>query len=133
MWSCDAAAARRLRTVGLTPSFRRTTLARKLGGMVMIGNFVALDERFKALVPERGSLQMLYQGTFTEGPVWFVDLKMLLGSDIMSNRMLRWAPGGRGEVFRGDSRHANGNTRDGAGRVVTCEHSGRRVTRTEAD
>ena len=119
---------------GLTRFFRRTTLARRLGGSVMIGDFVTLDERFGALVPERGSIQMLHnQGTFTEGPVWFGDLQMLFWSDIMSNRMLRWTPDGQGGVFRGDSRHANGNTRDREGRLVTCEHSRRRVTRTEAD
>jgi gluconolactonase len=47
--------------------------------------------------------------------------------------MLSWTPDGHVSVFRENARHANGNTRDRQGRLVTCEHSGRRVTRTEAD
>jgi gluconolactonase len=100
----------------------------------VIGDLVALDERFRVLVPELASIRMLHdQGTFTEGPVWFADLQLLLWSDIPNNRLLRWTPDGQGGVFRENSRHANGNTRDCEGRLVTCEHSGRRVTRTEAD
>ncbi len=60
----------------------------------------------------------------------------LIWSDIPNNRMLRWVPDGlRGSVsvFRTDSNYSNGNTRDREGRLVTCEHGGRRVTRTEAD
>ena len=60
----------------------------------------------------------------------------LIWSDIPNNRMLRWVPDGlRGSVsvFRTNSNYSNGNTRDREGRLVTCEHGGRRVTRTEHD
>jgi gluconolactonase len=69
-----------------------------------------------------------------EGPVWFGDGRFLLWSDIPNNAMMRWdeATGTVGP-FRSPSGYANGNTRDRQGRLVTCEHGGRRVTRTEYD
>ena len=58
----------------------------------------------------------------------------LVWSDIPNNRMLRWEEGtGAVTEFRKPSNNANGNTRDRQGRIVTCEHGGRRVTRTEHD
>jgi gluconolactonase len=71
---------------------------------------------------------------WVEGPVWFGDHDCLLFSDIPSDRIHRWdARTGQVSVFREPSGNANGNTRDGQGRLVTCEHRGRRVTRTEHD
>ena len=69
-----------------------------------------------------------------EGPVWFGDGRYLLWSDIPNNRILKWEEEtGAVSVFRRPSAYANGNTRDRQGRLVTCEHLGRRVTRTEYD
>ncbi|GJD51485.1 Gluconolactonase [Methylobacterium crusticola] len=69
-----------------------------------------------------------------EGPVWFGDGRYLLWSDIPNNRILRLdEESGAVGVFRRPSNFANGNTRDRQGRLVTCEHGGRRVTRTEYD
>jgi gluconolactonase len=69
-----------------------------------------------------------------EGPVWFGDGRYLLWSDIPNNRILKWEEEtGQVSVFRRPSNYANGNTRDRQGRLVTCEHGGRRVTRTEYD
>jgi gluconolactonase len=71
---------------------------------------------------------------WSEGPVWFGDGRYLLWSDIPNNRILKWEEEtGRVSVFRKPSSYANGNTRDRQGRLVTCEHGGRRVTRTEYD
>ncbi len=71
---------------------------------------------------------------WSEGPVWFGDGRYVLWSDIPNNRIMRWdEASGAVSVFRHPSNHANGNTRDRQGRLVTCEHSGRRVTRTEYD
>jgi gluconolactonase len=66
--------------------------------------------------------------------VWFGDGRYLLWSDIPNDRILKWEEE-TGEicVFRRPSAFANGNTRDRQGRLVTCEHGGRRVTRTEHD
>ena len=69
-----------------------------------------------------------------EGPVWFGDGRYLLWSDIPNNRILKWEEEtGQVSAFRKPSNYANGNTRDRQGRLVTCEHGGRRVTRTEYD
>ena len=69
---------------------------------------------------------------WAEGPVWFGDARHLLVSDIPNNRILKWEEEtGALSVFRRPSNYANGNTRDRQGRLVTCEHGSRRVTRTE--
>jgi gluconolactonase len=69
-----------------------------------------------------------------EGPVWFGDGRYLLWSDIPNNRIMRWEEEtGRVSVFRKPSNNANGNTRDRQGRLLTCEHDTRRVSRTEID
>ena len=69
-----------------------------------------------------------------EGPVWFGDGRYLLWSDIPNNRIMRWdEETGAVSVFRKPSNYSNGNTRDRQGRLVTCEHDTRRVTRTEYD
>jgi gluconolactonase len=71
---------------------------------------------------------------WAEGPVWFGDMKCLLWSDVPGDCMWRWdEETGAVGVWRKPSGHANGNTRDRQGRLVTCEHSGRRVSRTEPD
>src|SRR5688572_14527315 len=71
---------------------------------------------------------------WAEGPVWLGDTRSLLWSDIPNNRILRWdEETGTVSAFRKPSNNANGNTRDRQGRIVTCEHGGRRVTRTEHD
>ncbi|WDD90932.1 SMP-30/gluconolactonase/LRE family protein [Burkholderia sp. FERM BP-3421] len=94
-----------------------------------------LDPRFEALRHAAASVECLYQGArWSEGPVWFGDGRFLLWSDIPNNRILRWdEPSGAVSVFRQPSDNANGNTRDRMGRLVTCEHLTRRVTRTEYD
>ena len=69
-----------------------------------------------------------------EGPVWFGDGRYLLWSDIPNDRILKWEEETECvSVFRKPSNYANGNTRDRQGRLVTCEHGGRRVMRTEYD
>jgi gluconolactonase len=71
---------------------------------------------------------------WAEGPVWFGDGRFLLWSDIPNNRMMKWEEEtGAVSVFRKPSNNANGNARDRQGRLITCEHDARRVTRTEYD
>ena len=96
------------------------------------------DDRFLHLTVGSSSLEKLYSGCrWAEGPVWFNDLGCLLWSDIPNQRILRYADTpleGHGvSVFRSPSNFANGHTRDGQGRLVSCEHGSRRVTRTEID
>src|SRR5262245_52605732 len=71
---------------------------------------------------------------WTEGPIYFGDGRYLLWSDIPNNRIMRWdEETGAVSVFRKPSGFANGNTRDRQGRLLSCEHGQRRVTRTEYD
>lgn len=71
---------------------------------------------------------------WAEGPVYFRDGGYLLFSDIPNNRIMRWLEeDGHLSVFRAPSNYSNGNTRDRQGRLLTCEHDSRRVTRTEHD
>ena len=71
---------------------------------------------------------------WAEGPVWLGDTRSLVWSDIPNNRMLRWdEETGATSVFRKPSNYANGHTRDRQGRIVSCEHGGRRISRTEHD
>jgi gluconolactonase len=94
-----------------------------------------LDERFRRYHLPLASVERLFTGLrWAEGPVWFGDHRSLLVSDIPNNRVLRWDDeSGAVGVFRRPSNNTNGNTRDRQGRLVSCEHLTRRVTRTEAD
>ena len=94
-----------------------------------------LDPSFLKYRPNIVGVERLATGmTWSEGPVWFGDGRYLLWSDTPNNRIMRWdeATGAVG-VFRSPSNQANGNTRDRQGRLITCEHRTRRVTRTEYD
>jgi gluconolactonase len=92
------------------------------------------DDRFRRLIVPTSSLEELYSDCrWAEGPVWFADLGCLIWSDIPNERMLRWVESGGVSIFRSSSNFANGNTRDRQGRLVSCEHGTRRVTRTEID
>jgi gluconolactonase len=94
-----------------------------------------VDERFRSLVVEHEVVERLWTGgRWLEGPVWFGDGRYLLFSDIPNNRMMCWSEvTGAVTTFRRPSDNSNGNTRDRQGRLVTCEHLTRRVTRTEHD
>ena len=94
-----------------------------------------LDERFTKYRIGNAVVERLFTGCrWAEGPVWFGDARCLIWSDIPNNRMLRWnEESGEVSVYRSPAHHTNGNTRDRQGRLVSCEHTGRRVTRTEHD
>jgi gluconolactonase len=71
---------------------------------------------------------------WSEGPVWFGDGRFVLWSDIPNDRILKWEEEtGAVSIFRKPSNFANGHTRDRQGRLIGCEHGGRRVVRTEYD
>jgi len=96
---------------------------------------ITLDPRFDRVKPPmNAAVERLFTGRWSEGPVWVGDGRFLLWSDIPNNRILKWEEEtGAVTVFRKPSNNANGNTRDRQGRLVTCEHLTRRVTRTEHD
>ena len=92
-----------------------------------------LDKRFKR--QGNAAIERIAHGfRWAEGPVYFRDGGYLLWSDIPNNRMMRWLEDdSHVSVFRAPSNYSNGNTRDREGRLITCEHDTRRVTRTELD
>jgi gluconolactonase len=95
----------------------------------------ARDPRFDRYRLGSAVVERLWTGgRWCEGPVWFGDGRFLLWSDIPNDRMLRWCEeSGAVSVFRSPANNSNGNTRDRQGRLVTCEHGARRVSRTEHD
>lgn len=97
--------------------------------------FEALDPSFRACLTGHGRVERLWTGArWAEGPAWFAAGRYLVWSDIPNNRMLRFdETDGSVSVFREPSNYSNGNTVDREGRMVTCEHLTRRVTRTERD
>jgi len=96
-------------------------------------NITVLDKRFRR--QGNAAIERVATGfRWAEGPVYFRDLGCLVWSDIPNNRMMRWLEDdGHVSVFRAPSNYSNGNTRDRQGRLITCEHDMRRVTRTELD
>jgi gluconolactonase len=98
-------------------------------------DIVVLDPRFEACFAGYQRVQRLWTGaTWSEGPAWFAAGRYLVWSDIPNNRMLRFVePSGEVSLFRSPSNNSNGNTVDNQGRLITCEHLTRRVTRTEVD
>lgn len=94
-----------------------------------------LDDSFAKYRIFNAAVERLATGfRWAEGPVWFGDGRYLLWSDIPNDRIMRWdEETGAVGVFRKPSHYSNGNTRDRQGRLVTCEHDSRRVTRTEYD
>jgi gluconolactonase len=97
--------------------------------------FEVLDERFEECFKGSARLDHLYEGCrWAEGPAYFPAGRYLVWSDIPNDRMLRWdETTGVVGTFRQPAGYSNGNTVDRAGRLVTCEHGNRRVTRTEHD
>src|ERR1700676_4007010 len=94
----------------------------------------SLDKRFKGSVGT-GAVERVATGfRWAEGPAYFRAGRYLIFSDIPNNRMMRLLEDdGRLSVFRTPSMNSNGNTTDRQGRLVSCEHGGRRVVRTEFD
>jgi gluconolactonase len=95
----------------------------------------SLGKSFEKYRQPLAAVELLFTGCrWAEGPVWFGDARCLLWSDIPNDRILRWdEETGATTNYRKPSNFANGNTRDREGRLLTCEHAGRRVTRTEYD
>ena len=99
-----------------------------------MSDFEIVDPRFASYVLGNAPVERVATGfRWVEGPVWFADAGCLLFSDIPNNRIMRWIEGVGVSVYREPSNFSNGQTRDLFGRLISCEHGTRRVTRTEAD
>lgn len=89
---------------------------------------------FASYVMHNAPVKQIASGfDWVEGPVWFGDADCLLFSDIPNNRIVRWTPDSGTTIYRQPSNFTNGHTRDRNGRLISCEHGGRRVVRTEYD
>ena len=101
----------------------------------MATKFDVRNPAFLDLVPRDAELERVAGGfAFTEGPVWRDG--SLLFSDIRNSRTVCWRESQEGfsvSTYRAPSGNANGLTLDGAGRLISCEHSARRVSRQESD
>ncbi len=97
--------------------------------------FEVIDQSFSECIIGHARVERLWSGArWSEGPAWFAAGRYLVWSDIPNNRMMRWdETDGSVSVFRNPSNNANGNTVDRQGRLISCEHLCRRVTRTEHD
>lgn len=98
-------------------------------------DYLLVDPRFKRLIGGNIHVDKLWTGCrWAEGPAWFGGARHLIWSDIPNDRMLRYdAASGLVSEFRKPANNANGNTVDREGRLVTAEHRGRRISRTEHD
>ncbi len=96
--------------------------------------FQVVEESFAQVALQQASLETISEGFgFTEGPVWLPGKAALVFSDIPRDTLHIYKPGKAVDVFRKPSHHANGNILDLQGRLITCEHGSRRVTRTDAE
>ena len=92
------------------------------------------NELFRKVVGDDVVLEKLGGGfQFTEGPIWHPYEHHLTFSDMPGDEMRRWSAAGGVKTFRKPSNKANGNTYDRHGRLVTCEHANRRLSRTLPD
>src|SRR5262249_26251080 len=148
--SRSAARSSRRSRIGAVPIDRRSILLAGAGAVVAAGRALAdwqesprypdpririLDPSFAKYRVNTAKVERIVTGfRWCEGTVWFGDGRYLLWSDIPNDRILRWDEETAAvAVFRKPSGNANGNTRDRQGRLLTCEHANRRVTRTEPD
>jgi gluconolactonase len=97
--------------------------------------YEVFDPRFGRLINGNAHVERLFTGCkWAEGPAWFGGGRYLIWSDIPNNRMLRYDEAdGHVSVFRSPAGNSNGNSVDRQGRLVSCEHGNRRVSRTEHD
>jgi len=102
---------------------------------MLTDTFEVKDERFRRLVMGNVHLEKLWTGSrWAEGPAYFPAGRYLVWSDIPNDRLLRFdETDGSVSVFRQPCRHENGHTIDREGRLISCEHQARCVSRTEHD
>lgn len=93
--------------------------------------YCVCNPSFLQLILPNAELEVLGEGfRWVEGPVWFPDHEMLLFSDIPNNRVMRWVENSI-TVFREPAAFSNGHARDREGRLLSCSHQHRCITRTE--
>lgn len=98
-------------------------------------SYEIIHEEFASCFISHAKIERLWSGArWSEGVAWFAAGRYVIWSDIPNNRMLRWDETNQAvSVFREFSNNSNGNSVDRQGRLISCEHLARRVTRTEYD
>jgi gluconolactonase len=122
-------------TLMSSQSFRTSPLVFREEKKVSENPHVVLDPRFNALIFGHTKLEKLWTGArWLEGPAYFPAGRYLIVSDIPNDRLLRFdETDSTVSVFRSPCFNENGHTVDRQGRLISCEHRGRAVTRTEFD
>jgi gluconolactonase len=120
---------------GACPNEDRPKFEENSVGAWLSDSFELIDPRFKMLAFPNVHVEKLYTGCrWAEGPAWFAAGRYLVWSDIPNDRIMRWdETDGSVSVFRQPAMNSNGHTVDREGRLVSCEHRGRCVSRTGHD
>jgi gluconolactonase len=104
-------------------------------GIDVSSDFEVIDPRFRRVTLLYVRVEKLWTGSrWAEGPAWFGAGRYLVWSDIPNDRVMRWdETDGSVSVFRQPANNENGHAVDGQGRLISCEHRGRCISRTEHD
>ncbi len=90
------------------------------------------DKRFHALFsPDTQLICLGSPAKWAEGPVWLPQSDEVIFSDVKGNRLFIWSEKTGVSIYRNDAHFANGNALDRQGRLITCEHGRRGISRTE--
>ena len=103
-----------------------------LGLLLASAGVTIADETNSPVIPGEKVKKVADGMKFTEGPAWFPAKKTLVFSDIPNSKLMQWSEGAGLSLFR-TSENSNGNILDLEGRLITCQHTGRNLVRTEAD
>jgi gluconolactonase len=107
---------------------------KRSGESNVMNDYIEYDPRFGGLLKPGAKLERLATGAiWSEGPVYFHEDESVIWSDIPNNRLLRWSAIDGMKVWRQPSNFENGHYRDQEGRLLSCEHGGRCISRTEPD
>ena len=135
MWAKLAEISAGLKCRDAVEELARPNVSHQGGNMSADDYYEVLDQRFARLYNGTAQVEKLYTGCrWAEGPAYFAAGRYLVWSDIPNDRMMRYdETDGSVSVFRQPAGNTNGHTTDRQARLVSCEHGGRRVSRTEHD
>ena len=110
-----------------------------------IGSIERMDPSLDQIIHADATVEILGEGyTWSEGPVWIEERKMLLFSDVPANKIYRWTEAEgvteyltpSGYTGSGPSKSSepgsNGLVLDREGKLVLCQHGDRRIARMDA-
>jgi gluconolactonase len=109
-----------------------------------IGTFERLDPAFDAIVSADAKAEIIAEGfDWSEGPLWIESQKMLLFSDVPTNKIFKWTEEKGHELYlepsgytdsipRGGEMGSNGLTLDLAGELILCQHGNRQMAKMDA-